>query len=208
MPATARDTAWTGPARVALVAIGGSAGSLDVVGQVLERLPPTWPLPLVVVVHQPRTGRGLLAEVLAQRCRLPVREAEDKLPAEPGVVYVGVPGYHLLVDDGPTLALSVDEPVHFSIPSIDVLFESAAAALGRRVAGVLLSGANEDGAAGLRAIHAAGGIAAVQRPEEAVSRVMPDAGLRLCPDAEVIGAAGLAAFLGTLVPGADGEARA
>ncbi len=175
-----------GAREIELVVIGGSAGSLDALAALLPGLPRAWPLPIVLVVHLPRTGPSGLAEVLAAHTHLPVVEAEDKQPLAPGTIHVARPGYHLLVDAGPALALSVDDPVHFSMPSVDVLFESAAATCGPAVAGVVLSGANEDGKRGL---------AAVQAPGDAAVAVMPQAALRECPDATVLPARALGAFL-------------
>ena len=102
-----------------------------------------------------------------QKCALPVCEAADKEPVRPGTVYFAPPDYHLLIDAGPSLALSADELVNYSRPSIDVLFESAADVYGARLLGIILTGANEDGAAGLAAVHAAGGITIVQEPDSA-----------------------------------------
>lgn len=184
-----------------LVVIGGSAGALEALRPLLAALPPRWPIPVALVLHVPR-GPSALVPVLAERSALRIREAEDKEPLAPGAVHVAPPGYHLLVDDGATLSLSVDPPVHFSIPSIDVLFESAAAALGPRVAAVLLSGGSDDGAAGLAAVHAAGGLALVQAPEDAAVPVMPRAGLRACPAATALPARELPRLLASLVPGA------
>jgi two-component system chemotaxis response regulator CheB len=141
----------------------------------------------------------LLAELLARVCRRPVREAEDKLAMEPRTIYVALPNYHLLVERDRTLALSVDPPVHFSRPSIDVLFESAADSLGAAVAGVVLSGANDDGARGLGRIHQAGGAAIVQEPANAQHAIMPAAALRrVGPAAMVVSAARMAGLLSTL----------
>ena len=177
------------------VVVGGSAGAVDVLMALLGGLPGTFRLPIVVVVHLPRRRESVLAEVLAGRCALPVKEAEDKEPLAPSTVYVAPADYHLLLDAGPVLALSVDDPVHFSIPSIDVLFESAAVTCGARVAGIVLSGASEDGSAGLRAICAAGGIAAVEDPAEAAAPIMPRAAVRACPSALVLPSAGLRELL-------------
>jgi two-component system, chemotaxis family, protein-glutamate methylesterase/glutaminase len=176
---------------VDVVVVGGSAGALDALAQVLGALPPAFRLPIALVIHLPRDGSSALAQVLGRCCPLPVREAHDKEPLSPGTVHVAPPGYHLLVDVGPALALSVDAPVHFSIPSIDVLFESAASTCGARVAGIVLSGASGDGAAGLAAICAAGGVAAVQDPAEATVATMPAAALARCPRAIVLPAAEL-----------------
>jgi two-component system chemotaxis response regulator CheB len=187
-----------GTRRIELVVMGGSAGSLDALEALLPGLPRGFALPIVVVVHLPRSGPSALAEVLAAYTRLPVVEAEDKQPLAPATVHVARPGYHLLVDVGPALALAVDDPEHFSMPSLDVLFESAAATCGPDVAAVVLSGGNEDGSRGLAAVRAAGGVAAVQAPEDATIDVMPRAALRGCPDATVLPARALGGFLGSL----------
>lgn len=187
-----------GAREIALVVMGGSAGSLDALAALLPGLPPAWRLPIVLVVHLPPTAPSALAEVLAAYTHLRVVEAEDKQPLAPATVHVARPGYHLLVDVGPALALAVDDPEHFSMPSVDVLFESAAATCGPDVAAVVLSGGNEDGSRGLAAVRAAGGVAAVQAPEDATIDVMPRAALRGCPDATVLPAKALGGFLGSL----------
>jgi two-component system, chemotaxis family, protein-glutamate methylesterase/glutaminase len=185
--------------RFDLVAVGGSAGALEALCAFLPALQPEWNVPIVVVLHLPRGGASGLAAVLGAQTPLRVSDAVDKAPLEPGTIHVGIPGYHLLVDAGPRLALSVDEPVHHSMPALDVLFESAAATCGPRVAGIVLSGANEDGAAGLAAIWSRGGIAAVQAPEDAKVPTMPAAALRACPEANVVPARDLASFLRAMV---------
>jgi len=168
------------------VFIGGSAGAFEVVDQLLRTLPGDLAPAIVVVIHQPRRSQGTLAEALGGACVLPLREPQDKEPLAPSTVYVAPPDYHLLIDPGPSFALSVDEPVNFSRPSIDVLFESAADVLGGRCAGMLLSGANSDGARGLRAIQEAGGLAVVQAPAQAAQRAMPDAALAVCYGARAL----------------------
>ncbi len=183
---------------VELVLVGGSAGSLDALSELLAAVPGDWTVPIVVVVHLARDAPSALAEVLGAYTPLPVVEAEDKQPLGEGTIHVARPAYHLLVDAGPALALSVDDPERFSMPSIDVLFESAAATCGAGVAAVVLSGANDDGARGLAAIRAAGGMAAVQAPDDAEVDVMPRAALASCPDAVVLPARGLGEWLGSL----------
>ncbi len=122
-------------------------------------------------------------EIFARRTRLRVKEAEDKDPLSSGMLCFAAPGYHLLVEGDRSLSLSQDDAVHFSRPSIDVLFESAADVWGPQVAGVLLTGANEDGAAGLEAIHRVGGLTVIQDPAEAAVPTMPRAALqRFAPD--------------------------
>lgn len=155
------------------VAIGASAGGVEAVGALLEALPPKFGPAVLIVIHIPMGNEGLLAGVLARRCTLPTREVTDKEPVVGGNVYLAPPGYHLLVERDKTLSLSVDEPVNFSRPSIDVLFESAALAYRDRLLGIVLSGANADGADGLAAIRSCGGRAWVQRPDTAASSAMP-----------------------------------
>ena len=163
--------------RIDAIAIGGSAGAVEAVGKLLEGLPAEFKPSVLVVIHVPADRPSLLASVLGQRCRRPVREALDKERVEPGVIYVAPQDYHLLVETAGALALSRDEPVAFSRPSIDVMFESAAEAYGARLLGIVLSGANADGAAGLAAIRKAGGRAWVQDPADAMAATMPAAAI-------------------------------
>jgi two-component system chemotaxis response regulator CheB len=171
---------------VQAVVIGGSAGALEVLGSILSVLPHDFALPIALVVHLPPTRPSYLAEVLGARCALKVKEAEDKAPFEAGMIHVAPPNYHLLIEAHGCLALSVDEPVLYSRPAIDVLFESAADAYGPAVAGVLLSGASEDGARGLARIAKLGGTTIVQAPDTAAAPAMPEAALRLCPVRHVL----------------------
>ena len=178
-----------------LVVIGGSAGAIDVLRSILSRLPEDFGAAVAVVIHIPPDGPSLLPEVLAAPGLPPMKVAEDKEPIAPGTIYFAPPDYHLLVETGRTFALSLDERVHFSRPAIDVLFESAAAAYGDRLAGVILSGANADGAQGLRAVAAAGGVAVVQSLETAEMIAMPAAALQAVPDSIEVDAAGIARLL-------------
>ncbi len=166
------------------VAVGCSAGGLEALRHVLSPLPANFPLPVVVVAHIAPDGGSLLAELLAGTCRLPVTEAEEKAKAEGGHVYIAPPGYHLLVEEDETFSLSVDEKVCNVRPSIDVLFQSAADVWRAGLIGVVLTGANSDGTAGLRAIRQAGGYCLVQDPAQAFADTMPrsaiDAGLADC----------------------------
>jgi two-component system chemotaxis response regulator CheB len=157
------------------VVIGGSAGAVEALSALLRGLPDRCGLAVIVVVHLPVDAPSLLPQVLAPHCRLEVREALDKDPVEPSAVWCAPAGYHLYVEAERTFALSVDEPVLFSRPSIDVLFTSAADAYRDRVAGVVLTGANADGAEGLAAIARAGGLVAVQEPRTALVPTMPAA---------------------------------
>jgi two-component system chemotaxis response regulator CheB len=164
--------------RVDAVVIGTSAGGVEALSAVLPGVLAGCRAPVLVVVHLPRDRPSLLPSVFAPKCAVAVREAQDKEPVEPGTIYFAPPDYHLLVDEGPQLSLSVDDPVFFSRPSIDVLFESAADAYGPRLVGVLLAGANADGVAGLTRIVAAGGTALVQAPATARAAEMPEAAVR------------------------------
>ena len=163
------------------VAIGASAGGVEVLSVLLSSLPASCRASFFIVMHIPRERPSLLAEVFNARCALPVREAEDKEPVQPGTVYFAPPDYHLLLDRGPILALSSDEPVHFSRPSIDVLFESAADIYGERLLGLILTGANQDGAEGLAAVGRAGGRTVVQEPGGAAVPFLPEAALQVGP---------------------------
>jgi two-component system chemotaxis response regulator CheB len=159
------------------VLIGASAGGVEAVGGLLGALPRAFGATVIVVIHVPPTNDNLLVRVLAPRCALPVCEASDKEPAESGKVYVAPPGYHLLVEPERTFALSLDEPVNFSRPSLDVLFESAAHAYRDRLLGIVLTGANADGAEGLRVVRELGGAAWVQDPATAHASAMPSAAI-------------------------------
>ena len=165
----------------AAVVIGASAGGVEVLSMLLSALSASCRLSFIIVLHIPRERPSLLSEVFGSRCALPVREAEDKEPIQPGTVYFAPPDYHLLIDRGPAFALSTDEPVHFSRPSIDVLFDSAADIYGERLVGVILTGANQDGAEGLAAIGDAGGRTVVQDPVSAAVAYLPEAALRAGP---------------------------
>jgi two-component system chemotaxis response regulator CheB len=160
-----------------LICIGASWGGLDAVGRVLADLPAAVELPVVLAQHRSADSRdGALAQLLGTQGSRRVQDAVDKVALEPSNVYIAPPDYHLLVERG-SLALSVDERIQFARPSIDVLFESAADAYGSGVIGIILTGANEDGARGLARIKESGGVAVIQDPAEAVRSTMPEAAL-------------------------------
>jgi len=182
----------------AAIAIGASAGGFEALARLLAALPPHCTAAVVVVLHRPADKGELLAPLLARRCVLPVKEAEDKEPVAGGTVYLAPPDYHLLVEPGPTLALSRAEPLNFSRPAIDLLFESAALAWRRHLLGIVLTGANHDGAAGLQQIRSCGGSAWVQDPDDAAVRFMPDAALAQAGADAVLTLAAMCARLPTL----------
>jgi two-component system chemotaxis response regulator CheB len=186
--------------QVDAIVIGASAGGIKALSVLLPALPAGMAAPVFVVLHLPRERPSLLVEIFQPKCALPIREAEDKEPVEAGTVYFAPPDYHLLVDDGPQISLSADEPVHYSRPSIDVLFESAADCYGARLLGIVLTGANEDGAAGAAAVQRAGGITLVQRPDGAQSPLMPEAALKLVAPTHVLALDAMAVLLRTLAP--------
>lgn len=159
------------------IVIGASAGGFAALTEILPRLPKALPQAVVVVQHLHPGGGDYMVEFLSQHCPLPVKEAEDKEPIKPGVIYVAAAQYHLLIERDRSFSLSVDDKVNYSRPSIDVLFESAAVAYGPKLIGVILTGANADGAAGLAMIKACGGLAIVQDPATAEVSYMPQAAL-------------------------------
>jgi two-component system chemotaxis response regulator CheB len=163
--------------------IGASAGGVEALLQLLAGLPRSFELPVIVVLHMSEDRSSLLSEVFSYRLAVPVREAADKLPVEPGTVYFAPAGYHLLVEADESFSLSCDAREHYSRPSIDVLMDSAADVWGDRLAAVVLTGANQDGAAGLARVGMAGGLTVVQDPSEAQSAVMPQSAIdRQAPD--------------------------
>lgn len=192
---------------IEMVVIGASAGGVDALSEILPALPAGASVSTLVVLHLPRERPSLLVPIFADKCAQPVREAQDKEPVEPGTIYFAAPDYHLLVDrtpEGLLLAMSNDEPVNFSRPAIDVLFESAADACGQRLLGIVLTGGNQDGAAGLQAIARAGGMTVVQDPQQAQVRYMPEQALAQGKIDEVLTLSQIADLLRSLA-GAQAE---
>lgn len=183
---------------VLAVVVGASAGGVDALMALFRDLHDGWHLPIIVVLHVAEGRESLLAEVFGRRLSLPVREAVDKAPIAPGTLYFAPTGYHLLVEQDRTFALSCDPPVYYSRPAIDVLMESAADAYGAQLAGILLTGANEDGAAGMAAIKRRGGLTMVQDPKQAAVPTMPAAAIALQPPDHVLPLAGIRTLLSNL----------
>jgi two-component system chemotaxis response regulator CheB len=178
-----------------LVVIGGSAGAIDVLRKVLSSLSTRFTPSVAIVIHLPPEGPIVLHEIFAGPGTPPMKVAEDKEPIVPGTIYFAPPDYHLLVEGGRTFALSIDARVHYARPAIDVLFESAAEAYGDRLMGIVLSGANVDGAAGLKAVASAGGMTVVQSLESAEMIAMPAAALEAVPDSIEVNVSALADLL-------------
>jgi two-component system chemotaxis response regulator CheB len=185
-----------GPIRA--VAIGGSAGAVQALSRILPALPADYPLPVFVVVHVPPDRGNALVPLFAAKCRVEVKEAEDKEPARAGVVYFAPSDYHLLLEADGSLSLSSDELVNHSRPSIDVLFETSADAYGPTLAGVILTGANHDGARGLQAVVDAGGVGVVEDPAQAYAPAMPASALDACPSATAMELDAIASYLSNL----------
>ena len=165
--------------RVEALVIGASAGGVDALLRLLPGLRDGFPFPVVVVLHLPEDRESRLAEVFQQHLPMPVLQAQDKEVLAPGRVYFAPPGYHLSIEKDRSFSLSQEDAVHFSRPSIDVLMESAADAYGADLCAILLTGASQDGAAGLASIGAAGGLTIAQDPQDAEISTMPAAAIRL-----------------------------
>jgi two-component system chemotaxis response regulator CheB len=178
-----------------LIAIGGSAGAIEVLREVLSGLTTSLRPAVAIVIHLPAEGPNVLHEVLRNAGSPPMKVAEDKEPIAGGTIYFAPPDYHLLVETGRTFALSQDDRVHYSRPAVDVMFESAAEAYGERLLAIVLSGANADGASGLRAVADAGGLTVVQSLDSAEVSAMPAAALQAAPGSLEMNVASIAEML-------------
>jgi two-component system chemotaxis response regulator CheB len=183
---------------VQAIVAGGSAGAIEALRTILPALPADFPIPIAITLHVHPNKPSHLAQVLGMRCALVVKEAEDKEPLLPCTVYLAPPNYHLLLETQRCFSLSVDDPVLFSRPAIDVLFDSAADAFGPALVGLLLTGGSEDGARGLARIGRAGGVTLVQAPSTAAVPFMPEAALRLSTPDHVLPLDEIGPFLARL----------
>lgn len=166
-----------------VLVIGSSAGGFKALHFVLSRLPENFPMPVLIVIHIPANETGRLATHLDRISSLPVHQAWDKMEPKAGMVYLAPANYHLLMEYDGWLALDVAEPVNYSRPSIDVLFQSVARVRGNQVIGLLMTGANDDGARGLHEIARNGGFTIVEDPASAEYKEMPQSALkRFAPD--------------------------
>ena len=184
-----------------LVVVGTSWGGLAALRTLVAGLPGSFQMAVTLVQHRHKDSDNLLRALLQEQSALAVCEVEDKMPLEHGHIYVAPPDYHTLVEPG-HFALSTDAPVRYSRPSIDVTFSSAADSYAHRTVGIVLTGANADGADGLRRISDRGGLALVQDPDSAESALMPAAAQRAVPRARVMTLQGIVAYLKTLPSGA------
>lgn len=159
-----------------IIVIGTSWGGVNALRAIFSALPNQFPVPIAVVQHLKKDTNETIIDQLQKGCALPMIFVEDKQPIQPGCIYIAPPDYHLLVEYG-HFALSTEDPILYSRPSIDVLFESAADTYGEKVIGVILTGANQDGSIGLAAVKRHGGMCIVQNPVTAEMRTMPEAAI-------------------------------
>lgn len=187
-----------GKRRFSALVIGASAGGIGALSAILPTLKANFPIPVCIAQHIADSSENYLVEHFAARCNVAVKEAEDKEDIHAGTIYFAPPNYHLLLEVNKTLALSSEEKVNYSRPSIDVLFETAAEAYQEKLIGLLLTGASCDGAAGLEKIHRYGGLTIVQTPESAEVDIMPRAALEKTPIDHVLPLTQIASFLAAL----------
>lgn len=179
--------------------IGGSAGSLEVILNLVAQLPRLPNAVVIIVVHRKKDNDSILVNLLSSRTRLSVKEVEDKDPILLNTIYLAPPDYHLLIERADLFSLDSSEKIHYSRPSIDVTFESVAEAFGVHTIGVLLSGANADGAVGIAKIRHAGGYTIVQNPATADVGYMPQQALDLTPVDSILSASEIPALLEKLL---------
>ena len=180
-----------------IAVVGTSWGGLAALRELVSCLPATLQIPVVLVQHRHKQSDHMLSMLLQDRTELRVCEVEDKAPIEAGTVFVAPPDYHLLVEED-SFSLSVDDPIRYSRPSIDLTFSSAADSFGAATIGVVLTGANADGAEGLRRIAERGGLALVQDPATAESPAMPAAAIKAVPGARVLTVSAIGSLIGQL----------
>ncbi len=176
-------------------AIGSSAGGMSALSRILSGLPEDLPLAVIVAQHQHPDSDDFLPLHLDDKCLMRVKEADEKEPIAAGTVYFAPPDYHLLIETNETFSLSTAERVNHSRPSIDVLFESAAGVFESALIGVVLTGANADGAEGMRAVKQCGGTTVVQDPETAECDIMPRAAIAACTIDHILPLEGIGRFL-------------
>jgi two-component system, chemotaxis family, protein-glutamate methylesterase/glutaminase len=177
------------------VIIGGSAGSFQIVTKILSALPASFPIPVLLTLHRLKHVRSGFVEALSIKSAIPVREPSDKEQLKPGIAYLAPSNYHMYVELGNRFALSTEEPVNHSRPSIDLAFFSAAQIYRNKLIGIILSGANKDGALGLKMVKDLGGVAIVQDPEQCQIPVMTKESMKLTEVDYVFGTEQIISFL-------------
>ena len=184
--------------RYKVVVIGGSAGSFQVVVRILQSLPPSFAFPVILCLHRLKHVRAGFDEALSLRSSIPVVEPNDKETLRAGVAYLAPANYHLYVELGNRFSLSTEEVVNHSRPSIDLTFYSVARVFREYALGVILSGANRDGALGLQRLKKMGGTAIVQDPNECEVRTMTEASLQLTPVDAILTTEGIIKYFADL----------
>ena len=182
-----------------IVAIGGSAGSFDVLMKIVAELPEKTHASFIIVVHRKNSPDTILAQLLSIKTTLPVKEVEDKDVLKPGCIYIASPDYHLLIEDKHQFSLDSSEKINYSRPSIDVTFECVAEVFRSAAIGVLLSGANADGAVGLQKIKEYGGYTIAQDPSSADVGYMPQQAIDTGNVDAILHADEIAAFIKKLL---------
>lgn len=180
------------------IVIGTSAGGLDALTIILPTLISELPVPVIIVQHISSSSDSFLITYFSKLCKLAVKEVEEKESLKPGCIYFAPPDYHVLVESDLTLSLSNEEKVNYSRPSIDVLFETASWAFGKRLIGLILTGANWDGAAGLKLIKKNGGLTLVQDPKTAMVARMPEAAIECFNPDHILPLEEIAPFINSL----------
>ena len=180
--------------------IGASAGGLTAISKILALLPSSFPLPIAIVQHRLADHSPLLVDLLDANSSLNVIEPRPGQQLRPGYVYIAPGGYHLLIERSAQFSLSIDPPVCYSIPSIDVLFQSAAVCYAQQLIGVVLTGANSDGSLGLQMIKDHGGFTIVQDPDSAEESSMPKAAIKVTKVDQILPLEKIAEFLIKIAP--------
>jgi len=183
-----------------LIVIGGSSGSLQVILYLLGRLPNNYPIPVLLIIHRAYSIDSMFLDLLLLKSNIMVREVEEKDKIAPSCVYLAPADYHVLIEKDETFTLDYSEKLNYSRPSIDVSFISAAEVYGKNLTGILLSGANEDGAEGLREIKEKGGHTIIQHPDEAIVNYMPLQASYKSRIDEVLNTDGISRYLISLIP--------
>ena len=183
-----------------LIVIGGSSGSLQVILYLLGRLPNNYPIPVLLIIHRAYSIDSMFLDLLLLKSNIMVREVEEKDKIAPSCVYLAPADYHVLIEKDETFTLDYSEKLNYSRPSIDVSFISAAEVYGKNLTGILLSGANEDGAEGLREIKEKGGHTIIQHPDEAIVNYMPLQASYKSRIDEVLNTEGISRYLISLIP--------
>ncbi|GGH69364.1 two-component system chemotaxis response regulator CheB [Filimonas zeae] len=178
-----------------LIVIGGSAGSLDVILRVLPLLKTTMQVPVIIVLHRKISEENILTELLTAKTNLPVKEVEDGDVLVGGTIYIAPADYHLLLEKQGGLSLDASEKINYSRPSIDVTFESAAEAFGKKLTAIILSGANADGSAGMKIVKQHGGICLAQNPATASAAYMPQYAINHVAVDSILNADEIAAYI-------------